>query len=764
MATTDTLNVKLTADTDGFKSKMSQAEKSTKYFGNAAKDSKKQLDDFGKSTKEASREIDDFADKSEKAARRTNTAFSDLKSAIAALGLGSILKTSLTDAMGAIESESLFGVSMGKYVGEARAWSEQLSKSLSLNPYTLRQSVSSLQNMITTMGIADDSAYKMSTSLSQLAGDMASFYNISYDEAFAKIKSGLIGETEPLRALGIVLNAAKLEQEAYRLGIAKTGEQLNEQQKTLASYSLIMQQTEKAHGDLARTINSPANQLRATMNDLKLVSIEFGMALMPVIQTGLPILRGVIEDIKPVAVDVAAGISYLSSGLELLESPAVRTVAYVIALSEAMNRLRFSSSKTLTAVTLVMGGLSWLAGKFGDVEKETTDNISELGEKSIAITDGAKNSAEDLGDEYKKTGDKIKGALASFDEITKLSGGTTSLVSNTDVQNAADINSELSRADDIINEIHNRMNELFGKNYSVNASISDIGLPDVNWDVVLNNFKDWVSKQDWRGAWLEVGTSFELVFKTALAGIDGLFGTHLSDWFKETTDFFFDYGVKLQIAADPSDEGLKALDKYKKEHGSSAWSDFYSLYQSGTDPKTAFNQVYSSPNLKKGFLAANAELASYYVDEWAGLNKTEIAKLLEDNPRAEDMVAQSFRVDDKSFMGIEGGLKSWAYNTFADYRPQTINVMDGFAMPQVVMPVEKESALNFPISINDGGGKIEAPATASDIYSIMQSLVPSSNMVGPIQLNLAVELDGEKVGAIMSTYNHDQISITNGKQ
>lgn len=737
---------------------MGQAEKAARSFGKAAENSEDDVKKLGKTAKQAGEEVKRFGDDSQASANKAEKAFSNLKSTIIGLGIGQALKTSITDAMNAVESESLFEVSLGDYANKARAWSEEMSKSLALDGYALRKNVGTLYSMTTSMGLSKDASYELSTGLSALAEDMASFYNLSSDEAFTKLRSGLTGEAEPLKAIGILVDEATVKQYAYRSGIAKTGEELTQQQKVLARYAAILGQTANAQGDLARTMDSPANQLRATMNDLKQVSIEFGMALMPIVQTGLPILRDVIADIKPVAVEVATGVSYLSSALVFLENPATRTIAYAVAIIGVMGKLKAAIGGPLSAVILLGTALSWLAGKFGEVENHTVEDIKVLAAESEQATNSAQKGAEDLGKEYEKTGEKIKGMLAGFDEITKLSGSTSTLgskfVSATDLANVASLNSELDKLDNKSIDVDVTVPEI---------NIPEIGLPDVDWDIIMTNFREWMNKQDWNKAWQDIGTAFQNVFGIALSFVDGLFGTQLAKWYDDISSFFFDYGVKLQLAANPADEGLAALEKYEAEHGSSAWTDFYNLYKGGMSPKEAFNQIYSTPNLKKGFLAANADLASYYIDEWAGLNKTEIAKLLEDNPHAEDLVAQSLRVDDKSFMGIGGGLTSWAYNTFADYRPQEINVMDGYSSLQLETPVSSDSSLKFPVSIKDGG-EVGAPITASDVYSIMQSVIPSSSFVGPIQINTSVEIDGEKIGAAVANYNNEQIGTTNGKQ
>jgi hypothetical protein len=109
-------------------------------------------------------------------------------------------------AMEAVESENLFEVSMGNMAGAAREWSEQLRKELGLNAYDLRKNVGTFDAMLTSMGLSEKQAYDFSTSLTKLSYDMASFYNLKPEEAFDKIKSGISGEAEPLKALGILVN------------------------------------------------------------------------------------------------------------------------------------------------------------------------------------------------------------------------------------------------------------------------------------------------------------------------------------------------------------------------------------------------------------------------------------------------------------------------------------------------------------------------------------------------------------------------------
>lgn len=200
--------------------------------------------------------------------------------------------------MDAIESENLVSVSFGNMKGAADDWSKNLSKNLGLNEYELRKTAGTIFNMTSSMGVNRKAAFDMSTGVAMLAADMASFRNMSIDEALVKIRSGLVGETEPLKAIGILVDEATTKQEAYRIGIAKYGSELTQVQKVEARWSAILRQTANDQGDLARTIDSPANALRVLSQRIQNAGISFGMALMPAVEKAIGLMKngvGVLE-------------------------------------------------------------------------------------------------------------------------------------------------------------------------------------------------------------------------------------------------------------------------------------------------------------------------------------------------------------------------------------------------------------------------------------------------------------------------------------
>lgn len=131
-------------------------------------------------------------------------------------------------------------------------------------------------------GLSQEASAGMSTELVKLAADMASFNNIPIDQALEKIRAGLVGESEPLRTVGVLLSEAAVAEEAYATGIAAAGSKLTDQQKVQARYSLILKQTSDTQGDFARTSDGMANQQRILAAQWKDLQGIIGNALLPV--------------------------------------------------------------------------------------------------------------------------------------------------------------------------------------------------------------------------------------------------------------------------------------------------------------------------------------------------------------------------------------------------------------------------------------------------------------------------------------------------
>lgn len=231
--------------------------------------------------------------------------------------LSRVLTNNLTDALkGAVtaassmnESASKSRVVFGAAADEMAAFAKDSASSMGLSTQAATEMAGTFGNLFTAMGISRGGAAEMSKGILQLGADLASFNNIPVEEALLKIRAGLVGETEPLRTLGVNLNAVAIEQEAMRLGLLKTGETLSAANKSQAAYSLILQQTKNAQGDFERTSDGLANQQRRLGAEVDNLKAKMGSALLPVVTDMTTKMAGLIEQNgEQWAKDFASGV------------------------------------------------------------------------------------------------------------------------------------------------------------------------------------------------------------------------------------------------------------------------------------------------------------------------------------------------------------------------------------------------------------------------------------------------------------------------
>lgn len=215
------------------------------------------------------------------------------------------------------ENMNLFMVSMGKYANEAERYANIVSEVMGIDPSTWMRNQGVFMALAEGFGVASDRAYIMSKNLTQLGHDISSFYNLGIEEAFQKLQSGIAGELEPLRRLGIDLSEARLKAIALELGITKTYTAMTQAEKAQLRYHAIMTQTSKVQGDMARTLDAPANQLRI----LKASAIQAARAIG---NTFIPI----INSLMPVAIAAANAIRIIASAFASILGFALPTVDY----------------------------------------------------------------------------------------------------------------------------------------------------------------------------------------------------------------------------------------------------------------------------------------------------------------------------------------------------------------------------------------------------------------------------------------------------
>lgn len=231
--------------------------------------------------------------------------------------------------------------------------------------------------MANAFGFSEKESYKMSTALTGLAGDVASFYNISQDEAFTKLKSVFSGETETLKDLGIVMTQTALDQYALANGFGKTTSAMTEQEKVALRYAFVQQQLQNATGDFSRTSDQWANQIR-------ILSLQF-------------------DSLK----------ASIGQGLINLFLPIVKVINTVL------GKLMTLANAFKSFTTMIMGKKSTGASTSLDKTAASAGKVSDSLNKATGASNSLNKSTKKVGDTAKKTAKKISG-LMGFDQINKL--------------------------------------------------------------------------------------------------------------------------------------------------------------------------------------------------------------------------------------------------------------------------------------------------------------------------------------------------------
>ena len=204
------------------------------------------------------------------------------------------------------EDLNLFTVSMGKYAEEAYNYAQKVSDVMGIDPAEWMRNQGVFNTIITGFGVAGDKAAFMSKNLTQLGYDLASFYNIDFESAMQKVQSGISGELEPLRRLGYDLSVARLEQERLNLGIDKSVSSMTQAEKSQLRYYAMMTQVTQVQGDMARTLENPANMLRVLRAELEQAARAVGNIFIPILTKVLPIAIAVASALQEIIAAIAA--------------------------------------------------------------------------------------------------------------------------------------------------------------------------------------------------------------------------------------------------------------------------------------------------------------------------------------------------------------------------------------------------------------------------------------------------------------------------
>ena len=272
--------IKLSADVNDLKAGLAQAQNSLKGLDDNIKKSTGGMTNF---------------------VSKLKTVGATLGATFAATQLTSFAKDTVMAASSMAESVSKVNVVFGEGAAEVLKFGQGAADNLGISNQAAIEAAGTYGNLFQAFGLGQGQAQTMSTSLVQLAADMASFNNTSIDDAILALRSGLSGETEPLKKFGVALSEARLKTEALSLGLIKnTSGALTPAAKAQASYSLIMKDTILAQGDYARTADGTANTMKTLQARFADAKVAVGDALMPAFRGLLKILNLLIPVLKKI--------------------------------------------------------------------------------------------------------------------------------------------------------------------------------------------------------------------------------------------------------------------------------------------------------------------------------------------------------------------------------------------------------------------------------------------------------------------------------
>ena len=303
--------------------------------------------------------------------------------AFAVAGLAKFGKSCIELASDLNEVNNVTGKAFAGMSKEVDEWAKGAVNAYGLSETMAKSFAGTFGAMAGSFGFTTKEAFKMSTTLAQLSGDIASFYNTTQEEAFTKLKSVFTGETESLKSLGVVMTQTALNQYAMANGFGKTVQQMTEAEKVSLRYAFVLNQLKFAQGDFANTLGSSwANQIRVLSLNFASLKATIGQSLMAV-------LMPVVKLINTILVGLTT-------------------------LAQKFNNL-FSR---LTGI------------KLDDTTAQVSADLGTATGNADGLTDSLGN-ANDNANKTSKAVNKLKRQLMGFDKITKLepkdssTGGTT---------------------------------------------------------------------------------------------------------------------------------------------------------------------------------------------------------------------------------------------------------------------------------------------------------------------------------------------------
>lgn len=339
---------------------------------------------------------------------------------------------SLESANEYIEALNLFYVSMGSYAEKAQDYANLVGDSYGVDPAEFMKMQATFMDVSKSFGTASGTAYTMSKALTQLTYDISSLYNLKVDESLNKVRSALVGEIEPIRALGKDLSVANLKLLATELGITANVDAMNQSEKAMLRTISLLRQSTSAMGDMARTLEQPANQFRILKAQLTLLGRAIGDLFLPLVQKTLPYMIAFVKVGQRIVSAFAALAGFELPKFDYADSVIKGNEGVADSADDAaksmkkLYQLSFDELNILGSQNTGASGSGTSAADLAKLEAElnrlakieddmfsknlgeTTDKIAEQIENWLTKGEGIQSWAKDIWDYFSKIKDAAK--------------------------------------------------------------------------------------------------------------------------------------------------------------------------------------------------------------------------------------------------------------------------------------------------------------------------------------------------------------------
>ncbi|WP_410495094.1 hypothetical protein QTL86_13280 [Cellulosilyticum sp. ST5] len=312
-------------------------------------------------------------------------------------GLKEFVSNGIELASDLSEIQNVIDVTFGSNANEINEWAKKSADAFGLSELQAKKFSSTMGSILKSMGLTSKETIDMSKKVAELTGDFASFKNLKIEESFDKIRAGLLGETEPLKAVGIIMTEANLSAYALAEGLEQPYNKMSESEKVMVRYNYLLSVTADAQGDFARTSDGYANSQKTLQNTIDSLGVSLGNGLLPALGTFNSMIGDVLKSLEPIMSLLGNLVGGVLQSLFNQFKPIIEAFKLIMAaispVIEIVNGLLSAVFGMVNGIsTAVMSVLSpivdTMVGWFEGIKEPVTKAMQSIGDALLAIPNG----------------------------------------------------------------------------------------------------------------------------------------------------------------------------------------------------------------------------------------------------------------------------------------------------------------------------------------------------------------------------------------